>query len=160
MPHSGNFEDLTLTFYNDGDSRAYLFFHVWMEYIYKMGAGASAERIPGDDANWQLRFKKEYETTLDVITLAGEKGKFTGSGIASSIVSIAAAKFGVPFIGSLLNGMSGPQYELIEKRRFNFRKVFPTYLSGINYSHSSSDTVTEFSVTFSFQNFTSTYKMS
>ena len=162
MPFSSNIEDLNLTFYNDGDSRAYMFFTVWLEYILSMSAGAggstSPDTVPGVSSSYQLRFRKEYETNLELITLGGEKGKYQGSGILSSIVSIASAKFGVPFVGSLLNSLSGPEFELKERRRIDFRKVYPTYLSGINYNHSSSDTISEFSVNFSFQNYKSSYK--
>lgn len=159
MPIGGSFEEFTLTFMNDADSRTWLFFHRWLDYIYPMGTKANKlDVVPGQLTNHQLKFKKRYQTTMDLITYHGERGKFSGSGLISALVSVASAAAGVPFVGSLLNSRGVQQFNLKEKRRVTFYKVFPTSLSSINYSADQADSFSEFTVGFTFVNYSGTIK--
>lgn len=159
MPIGGSLEEFTLTFMNDADSRTWLFFHKWLDYIYPMGTRANNQDVvPGQLSNHQLKFKKRYQTTMDLVTYHGERGKFSGSGLISALVSAASAAAGVPFVGALLNSNSVKKFNLKEKRRVTFYKVFPVSLSSIAYSADQADAISEFTVGFTYVNYAGTLK--
>lgn len=157
MPTGGNIEEFSLTFLNDADNRTWLFFHKWIEYIYPMGPKQKGiEAVPGQLASHQLKFKERYQADLKLTTYGGEKGKYSGSGIVSALVSAVTSAAGVPFIGSLLNSRSMQQFKLKEKRVVYFHRAFPTSISSINYSADTSDAFTDFTVGFTFVNYSGT----
>jgi hypothetical protein len=154
MPTGGNIEEFSLTFLNDADSRTWLFFHKWMEYIYPMGPTQNNQGVvPGQLTSHQLKFKDRYQADITLTTYGGEKGKYSGSGIVSALISAVSSAAGVPFIGSLLNSRSMKQFKLKEKRKVTFYKAFPTSLSSLNYSADQSDSFSEFTVGFTFVNY-------
>jgi hypothetical protein len=153
MPSYGGYSDLTMTFMNDNENATFAFFNQWIRFIYNT-AGDDNKATPGKSTSYQLRFKDDYESTINVFTLGGETGSSTGSGILSAVVSAAAAVGGVPFVSSLLNLNNPASKKLVKKRRNSFHQAYPTSISEIKYSSADSSSITEFSVTFSFVNAT------
>jgi hypothetical protein len=159
MPTGGQLEEFSLTFLNDADSRTWLFFNKWIEYIYPMGPKQKGmEVVPGQLTSHQLKFKERYQADLKLTTYGSEKGKFKGSGIVSALVSAVSSAAGVPFVGSLLNSRSMQQFNLVPKRIVTFYKAFPTSISSLNYSADTSDTFSDFTVGFTFVNYSGTIK--
>jgi hypothetical protein len=152
MPVRGNLNDISLTFLNDSGGKVHSFFLYWINEITPM-FGGNGRLIPGDDRMSQLSFKKEYQTDMRIITYRGETGKFGGGGLLQSIVSVASAAAGVPFLGSLLGSRALPEFELQRAREYTVYNSYPLNVSDISFSSEASNAVTEFTVAFTYQTF-------
>ncbi len=155
MPVRGSLNDVSLTFLNDAGGRLHTFFQTWIGVIYPQWGKDTFDNRPGEKNTYLLDFKKNYQTNAKIIMYSGEPGKTGGSGILQTIASVASAAAGVPFIGSLLGSRIGAQHNLKKTRTYVFDKMYPINVSDISLSSSAGDSVTEFTVGFTYQ----TYKI-
>lgn len=158
MPYFGSQEDVTLTFMNDAHNRVYSFFNAWVNYIYPTSVRPDDSPSPGDGRRYNLRFKDKYTTDITIAAYGPDKGTSSGlsslvTGAAQSVLSIATTALKVPFIGSLLNGSRSLDGKLFKTMEYTIHKAFPTSISGLQYSSDNSNSFHEFSVTFSFQDY-------
>jgi len=153
MPVRGNLNDINLTFLNDSAGMLHSFFQTWIGVIYRQHFYSTSKERPGENQAYLFNYKKTYQCDLKLITYSGEPGKTGGSGLLQTLASVASAAAGVPFIGSLLGGRAGASHKLIKKRTHTFLKLYPTNISDISFSSSSTDAVTEFNVGFTYQIF-------
>lgn len=151
MPVRGSLNDVNLTFLNDSNSFVYTFFYNWISAIYPQTN--NLDSVPGSDSTYLHPFKKDYQTTVLITSYHGKPGQFSGGGLLQSLASVASSAAGVPFIGSLLGSRSLPDVDLVQTKQYKFIKMYPINISDINLSSSSNDTVTEFSVGFTYQTF-------
>ena len=152
MPVRGNLNDISLTFLNDAGGRVQTFFMLWMNRIAPT-IGGDGKTVPGDKRVGQLAFKKDYQADMKITTYRGEAGKFGGGGFLQSIVSVASAAAGVPFLGSLLGSRSLPQFNLEKSRVYSIFNSYPLNMSDISFSSETSNAITEFTVGFTYQSF-------
>lgn len=152
MPVRGNLNDVTMTFLNDAAGRCHTFFMNWLDLIY-LQWGPIINISPGNNDTYLLNYKKNYEVDATVSMYSGEPGKTGGARILQTIASAASSAAGIPFVGSLLGSRPGPEHKLQVSREFTFYKMFPTNVSDISLSSSSVDSVTEFSVGFTYQTY-------
>ena len=153
MPVRGNLNDINLTFLNDSAGMLHSFFVVWLSSIYRQHLLVANKNRPGENRAFLFEYKKNYQCDLKLTTYSGEPGKTGGSGVLQTLASVASAAAGVPFIGSLLGSRGGAIHELKRKRTYDFLKLYPTNISDIAFSSSSTDAVTEFNVGFTYQSF-------
>jgi hypothetical protein len=153
MPVRGALNDISLTFLSDAGGRLYTFFQQWLGVIYPQWGKDTLRFVPGVQDTYVLSFKKNYQTQAKIIMYNGEAGKTGGSGLLQTVASVASAAAGVPFIGSLLGGRLGPQHNLVKTRTYTVDRMYPTSISDISLSSSSSDSVSEFTVTFTYRSF-------
>ena len=153
MPVRGNLNDINLTFLNDSAGMLHSFFVVWLSTIYGQHLKVANDDRPGENKSFLFDYKKNYECELKLITYSGEPGKTGGSGLLQTLASVASAAAGVPFVGSLLGSRAGAKHELVKKRTYDFLNLYPTNVSDIAFSSSSTDAVTEFNVGFTYQSF-------
>ncbi len=153
MPVRGALNDISLTFLSDAGGRLYTFFQMWLGYIYpQWGKETLRPFSVQDNDRYILSYKKNYHTEAKIIMYNGEPGKTSG-GILQTIASVASAAAGVPFIGSLLGSRAGPEHNLVKTRTYTIDKMYPTSISDISLSSSSTDSVSEFTVTFTYRTF-------
>lgn len=153
MPVRGNLNDINLTFLNDSAGILHSFFQIWIGVIYRQHYSQTNSNRPGENRAFLFMYKKKYECELKLITYGGQPGKTGGSGLLQTLASVASAAAGVPFVGSLLGSRAGATHNLIKKRTHTFLKLYPTNISDISFSSSSTDAVTEFNVGFTYQSF-------
>ena len=158
MPVRGALNDISLTFLSDAGGRLYTFFQMWLGYIYPQWGKTTLKPFSvqfnvNDDNPYILSYKKNYHTEAKIIMYNGEPGVTGGSGLLQTVASVASAAAGVPFIGSLLGGRLGPQHNLVKTRTYTIDKMYPTSVSDISLSSSSTDSVSEFTVTFTYRTF-------
>jgi hypothetical protein len=151
MPIRGSLNDISLSFLNDSNSFVYSFFYNWINSIYPQTN--NLDITPGNDSTYLHPFKKDYQTTVLITNYHGKPGQFNGGGLLQTLASVASAAAGVPFIGSLLGSRSLPDVDLVQTKQYKFIKMYPTNISDISLSSSSTDTATEFSVGFTYQTF-------
>ena len=153
MPVRGNLNDINLTFLNDSAGMLHSFFVVWIAVIYRQHTIIANNNRPGENRAFLFNYKKNYQCDLKLITYGGQPGKTGGSGLLQTLASVASAAAGVPFVGSLLGSRAGAKHELVKKRTYDFLNLYPTNVSDIAFSSSSTDAVTEFNVGFTYQSF-------
>ena len=153
MPVRGSLNDVSLTFLNDAGGRLHTFFQTWIGVIYPQSGREAFDGRPGERNTYLLNYKTNYETGMKIIMYGSESGKTGGSSILQTIASVASAAAGVPFLGSLLGSRAGPQHNLKKRRTYVFKKMYPTNVSDISLSSSAGDSVTEFTVGFTYQTF-------
>lgn len=151
MPVRGSLNDISLTFMNDSNSYVYGFFYAWMRMIYPQTQ--LANKIPGVDKSYTNIYKKNYETDMNITVYHGKPGQFKGAGLLQTFASIASSAAGVPFIGSLLGSRGTPDIPLVPVKKYLIYKLYPTNISDIALSTSSTDTFSEFTVNFTYQTF-------
>ena len=153
MPVRGTLNDISLTFLSDAGGRLYTFFQIWLGYIYPQWGKETLKPFSAQENNpYILSYKKNYHTEAKIIMYNGEPGKSSG-GLLQTIASVASAAAGVPFIGSLLGSRAGPEHNLVKTRIYTIDKMYPTSISDISLSSSSTDSVSEFTVTFTYRTF-------
>lgn len=152
MPIRGSLNDISLTFLNDSNSFVYSFFYNWIQSIYPQTQNIST--VPGADQTYIHPFKKDYQTEMSITMYHGKPGQFK-NGILQTIASVASAAAGVPFLGSLLGSRSLPDVSLVPVKKYLITNLYPLNISDIGLSSSASDTVSEFTVNFTYQ----TYKI-
>ena len=153
MPVRGSLNDISMTFLNDSNSFVYGFFFLWMDLIYGQSNTQSNGGVPGRAGSFQFPFKKDYQTDITITMYHGKPGQFKGAGLLQTIASVASAAAGVPFLGSLIGGISSPGVPLVPKKKYKIYKLYPTNISDIGLSTASADTVSEFTVNFTYQTF-------
>jgi hypothetical protein len=151
MPVRGSLNDISLTFLNDSNSYVYGFFYTWIQSIYPQTQNSN--KVPGADQTYQHPFKKDYQTDMTITVYHGKPGQFKGAGLLQTIASVASAAAGVPFLGSLIGGRSLPDVPLVPTKRYSVKKLYPTNISDIGLSTSATDSVSEFTVNFTYQTF-------
>ena len=151
MPIRGSLNDINLSFLNDSNSFVYTFFYNWISAIYPQTN--NLDSVPGSDSTYVHPFKKDYQTTVLITSYHGKPGQFNGGGLLQTLASVASSAAGVPFIGSLLGSRSLPDVDLVQTKQYKFIKMYPTNISDISLSSSSTDTVSEFNVGFTYQTF-------
>jgi len=149
IPVGAAFSDVTMTFLSDASGITYNMFYNWINTIIPFSDGKNA---PGVGRNFQLEFKENYQTDIGIKVYRGAPGKFAGSGLMQTAASVISAAAGVPFIGSLLGGISAPQYPLVLAKEVKLFKAYPTSISDLSLSYGSGDSVQEFTVSFTFYN--------
>lgn len=142
---SSSSPDVSLTFLSDSYGILRIVFTNWMRCIYQWDPNESV----GDGKNYQLGYKKDYSSDLEIDVYHGEPGKYKGSGVIQALTSVAAAKAGVPFLGSLING-NIPSFDLKKTRFVKLYKAFPISISEMSLSQESTNTLSEFTVNFSY----------
>lgn len=151
MPVRGSLNDISMTFLNDSKSNVYSFFFGWINSIYRQAQNNNA--VPGSLLTYIHPFKKDYQTDVTLTSYHGKPGQFGGSGLLQTVVSVASAAAGVPFLGSLLGSRAMEGKNLVAVKKYNIMKMYPTNISDIGLSSGASDSVTEFTVNFTYQSF-------
>lgn len=151
MPVRGSLNDISLTFLNDSHSYVYGFFYTWIQSIYPQTQ--NIKTVPGADQTYQHPFKKDYQTTMNITVYHGKPGQFGGMGLLQTIASVASAAAGVPFLGSLLGSRALPEVSLEPTKKYTITNLYPVNISDIGLSSSSADSVSEFTVSFTYQTF-------
>jgi len=164
MPIGVDFSNtVNVTYIADGSGKLYTLFVGWINQIIPSfnkipAAGVeSVQTVDGQDQSTMnpsfiLNYQSSYVSQMDVTMYRGVPGKFNGSGLGSLALSLATSALGVPFIGSLLNSRSAPQFDLEPLRQVSLYKAFPIAISEMPLSMSSADTFSTFTVTFAFYN--------
>jgi hypothetical protein len=151
MPVRGSLNDISLTFMNDSNSYVYGFFYTWIQSIYPQTQNSPT--TPGADQTYQHPFKQDYQTDMSITVYHGKPGQFKGAGLLQTAASVISAAAGVPFLGSLLGGRSLPDVPLVPTKKYSIKKMYPLNISDIALSTSSSDSFSEFTVSFTYQTF-------
>jgi len=151
MPVRGSLNDISLTFMNDSNSYIYGFFYSWMTMIYPQSQISPI--TPGADQTYQHPFKKEYQTNMEIAVYHGKPGQFKGAGLLQTAASVISAAAGVPFLGSLLGSRSLPDVPLVKTKKYSIKKLYPINISDIGLSSSATDSISEFTVNFTYQTF-------
>ena len=151
MPVRGSLNDISLTFMNDSNSYVYGFFYVWLSVIYPQSQ--LSRYTPGSFQTYQHPFKKDYQTDMELAVYHGKPGQFQGAGLLQTAASVISAAAGVPFLGALLGGRSLPDVPLVKTKKYMIKKLYPTNLSDIGLSTSATDSISEFTVNFTYQTF-------
>ncbi len=142
---SSSSPDVSLTFISDSYHLIRSVFTGWMRCIYEW----TPEGEVGKGKNYQLGYKNDYSSTLEVIVYHGEPGKYEGNGILQSLTTAAFSAAGVPFLASnLLSNV--PSFPLTPIKTVSLYKAFPISVSEMSLSHDSTNTVSEFTVNFSY----------
>lgn len=149
MPAGIGFTDISMTFLCDASGITYNVFYQWLNTIIPFSDGTQA---PGNGRNFQLEFKKNYESDITIEMYRGAQGKFAGAGMVQMAASVISAATGTPFIGALLGGRALPQYTLEKSREVTMYKAYPTSISEMTVSSVDSDQIAEFTVGFTFYN--------
>ena len=142
---SSSSPDVSLTFLSDSGGNIRSVFTNWMRSIYEW---TPTEEV-GKGKNYQLGYKNDYSSTLEVIVYHGEPGKYKGNGILQALTTAAFSAAGVPFLASnLLSNV--PSFPLRTIKKVSLYKAFPISVSEMSLSHDSTNTVSEFTVNFSY----------
>lgn len=151
MPVRGSLNDISLTFMNDSNSYVYGFFYTW---IYTMYPQTQFPRsTPGEDQTYQHIFKKDYQTDMEIAVYHGKPGQFKGGGLLQTAASVISAAAGVPFLGSLIGSKTLPDVPLVKTKKYAIQKLYPTNISDIGLSTNATDSISEFTVNFTYQTF-------
>jgi hypothetical protein len=153
----------TITYIADGSGLLYQLFYLWIRQInpafnQRPAAGivvpATVDGVEQDTANptFVLSYQSSYVSEIKITSYRGAPGKFGGSGLEGVALSAASAALGAPFIGSILGGLSNPDYKLEPIRTVTLFKAYPIALSEMSLSSSSGDSYSTFSVTFAYYN--------
>lgn len=166
MPTGVQFNNTTsVTYIADGSARLYTFFYSWIRYInpafnQQPAAGVTATQTNNGEEqetanpSFVLSYQSTYVSEMIITTYRGAPGKFGGSGLQGVALSAASAALGAPFIGSILGGLSNPDYQLEPIRQITLNKVYPIAIGPMNLSSSSGDSISTFEVTFAYYNWT------
>lgn len=166
MPVGVDFNNTaTITYIADGGGRLYGLFYAWLNSIASPfsqipAAGVLNTVTEGEseqevlNPTFVLSYQSTYVSELKVTTYRGAPGKVGGSGLAAAALSVASAALGTPFVGSLLGGLSNPDYQLEPIKTIILNKAYPIAVSGLNLSSSSGDSMATFDVTFAYYNWT------
>jgi hypothetical protein len=142
---SSSSPDVSLTFMSDSKNALRFHFINWMKCIYRW----DPTKDVGANKNYLLGYKNDYSTTLEIETFHGEPGKYRGSGILQAITTAAFSAAGTPFLSSsFLNRVPG--FPLKKTATYKLYKAFPTSVSETSLSHDATNTITEFTVNFSY----------
>lgn len=164
MPTGVDFNNtVTVTYIADGGARLYTLFYEWINSIIpsfnrqpaagvRTTATEGGEEVDTRNPSFVLSYQSTYVSEMEITTYRGAPGKFKGSGLAQTALSAASAALGAPFVGSILGGLSNPDYELEKIRQIVLHKVYPIAISETPLSSSSSDSLSTFSVTFAYYN--------
>jgi hypothetical protein len=155
----------TITYIADGAGRLYTLFYDWLASInpafdQRPAAGNLNVQTNGDaeeelsNPTFVLSYQSTYVSEIRITTYRGASGKFSGSGLPQAALSAVSAAIGAPFIGSLLGGLSNPDYQLEPIRTVILNKAYPVAISDVSLSSSSADSYSTFSVTFAYYNWT------
>jgi hypothetical protein len=136
---------------NDSNSYVYGFFYTWIQSIYPQTQNSGT--IPGAGQTYQHPFKKDYQTNMEIAVYHGKPGQFKGAGLLQTAASVISAAAGVPFLGSLLGSKSLPDVPLVKTKNYSIKKLYPTNISDIGLSTNATDTISEFTVNFTYQTF-------
>jgi hypothetical protein len=162
MPTGVDFNNtVNVTYIADGSARLFTFFYLWLNHIIPSGGNQFAAGVPNEterdgetvengNPSFILPYQSSYVSQIDITMFRGAPGKFNGSGIGSLALSLATSALGVPFLGSLLNSSSAPEYDLEPMRRVILHKAFPIAMSEMPLSMGSADTFSTFTVTFAY----------
>lgn len=153
MPVTGLTNDITLTFISDAQGKLHGFFQDWIAGIFPMYGRNVVGNTPGSRGTYQLEYKENYQVDMSIDMYKGETGKFQGSGVGRAIVSAVSAAAKVPFVGALINGLGMDQHNLVKARTYKFSKAYPYNITDISLSHMSSNVISEFGVTFTYQSY-------
>jgi len=151
MPVRGSLNDISLTFMNDSNSYVYGFFYTWLSSIYPQAQISSI--TPGASTTYQHPFKKQYQTDMEIAVYHGKPGQFQGAGLLQTAASVISAAAGIPFLGALIGGRSLPDVPLVKTKKYSIKKLYPTNISDIGLSTSATDSISEFTVNFTYQTF-------
>lgn len=162
MPTGVDFTNsATITYIADGSAKLYSFFYAWINSITSPFNQQPAAGVPnlinGEqifNPSYVLSYQSTYCSDLKITTYRGAPNKFGGSGLTQAAISAASAAIGAPFIGSLLGGLSNPDYQLEPIKTVILNKAFPIAISGSSLSSSSGDSISTFDVTFAYYNWT------
>lgn len=166
MPIGVDFSNtVNITYIADGSARLYALFYLWINQIIpsfnKQPAAGVETRGPtnsdGDqpetmNPSFILSYQSSYVSEMNITMYRGAPGKFNGSGLASLATSLATSALGVPFIGSLFNSSSAPEFDLEPIRKIVLHKAYPIAISEMPLSMGSADTMSTFTVTFAYYN--------
>lgn len=162
MPTGVDFSNtVNVTYIADGSARLFTFFYLWLNHITPLGMSKFAAGVPNEqekdgetvevgNPSFILPYQSSYVSQIDIRMFRGAPGKFNGSGIGSLALSLATSALGVPFLGSLLNSSSAPEYDLEPMRQVVLHKAFPIAISEMPLSMGSADTFSTFTVTFAY----------
>jgi hypothetical protein len=143
---SSSSPDVSLTFISDSGGIIRSVFTNWMRCIYEW----TPEEEVGKGKNYQLGYKSDYSSTLEVIVFHGEPGKYRGSEILQTVGSVIFAAAGTPFVTSSLFGGGVASFPLRTIKKVSLYKAFPISVSEMSLSHESTNTLSEFTVNFSY----------
>ena len=164
MPVGVDFSNtVNVTYIADASARLYTLFYAWINQIIPSfnslpAAGVVSEESDGDSTvetmnpSFVLSYQSSYVSQMNITMYRGAPGKYNGSGLASLATSLATSALGVPFIGSLLNSRSAPQFNLEPIRQVVLHKAFPIAISEMPLSMGSADTMATFTVTYAYYN--------
>lgn len=155
----------TITYIADAGGRLYTLFYAWITamnsaFDQRPAAGNLSVQSNGDseeelrNPTFVMSYQSTYVSEIRITTYRGAPGKFGGSGLEGVALSAASAALGAPFIGSILGGLSNPDYQLEPIRTVILNKAYPIAISDMSLSSSSSDSISTFSVTFAYYNWT------
>jgi hypothetical protein len=136
---------------NDSNSYVYGFFYTWIQSIYPQTQNSGT--IPGADQTYQHPFKKDYQTNMEIAVYHGKPGQFKGAGLLQTAASVISAAAGVPFLGSLIGSKTLPDVPLVKTKTYSIIKLYPTNISDIGLSTNATDSISEFTVNFTYQTF-------
>lgn len=153
----------TITYIADGGGRLHSLFYAWLTSINpafdpRPAAGLTSTETNGDaeqevrNPTFVMSYQSTYVSEIKITSYRGAPGKFGGSGLAGAALSAASAALGAPFIGSILGGLSNPDYQLEPIRTVTLHKAYPIAISDMSLSSSSADSISTFSVTFAYYN--------
>ena len=152
---------VNVTYIADGSARLFTFFYLWLNHITPLGGTKFAAGVPNEtqkdgetveigNPSFILPYQSSYVSQIDIRMYRGTPGKFNGSGLGSLALSLATSALGVPFVGSLLNGIDSPEFDLEPMRQVVLHKAFPIAISEMPLSMGSADTFSTFTVTFAY----------
>jgi hypothetical protein len=90
---------------------------------------------------------------MEIAVYHGKPGQFKGAGLLQTAASVISAAAGVPFLGALLGSSSLPDVPLVKTKKYSITKLYPINISDIGLSTSSTDSISEFTVNFTYQTF-------
>lgn len=151
---------VTVTYISDAQAKLLALFYGWISTINPAfnkipAAGVTSTDRSGNETlnpSFIHSYQDTYMSEMHITTYKGVPGKFGGSGLTQTFVSTAASAAGLPFIGSLLGGLSGPEYDLEPLRQIKLHKAYPIAITENSLSASSTDTFSTFNVTFAYYN--------
>lgn len=168
MPVGVEFNNTTtVTYIADASARLYTFFYAWIGLIIPFFDQRPAAGLPtivttdGEEEEvrnptFVLSYQSSYVSALKITIYRGAPNKFGGSGLQGAALSTLTSQAGLPFIGSIAGGLSGPQYDLEPMRQIMLNKAYPIAIGPMRLSSSASDSYSTFEVTFAYYNWTQT----
>ena len=166
MPIGVDFSNtVNITYIADGSAKLYSLFYNWINQIIpsfnsQPAAGVETRGPTNSDGDqpetvnpsFIMSYQSSYVSEMIVTVYRGAPGKYNGSGLASLATSLATSALGVPFIGSLLNSRSAPEFDLEPIRKIILHKAYPIAIGEMPLSMGSADTMSTFNVTFAYYN--------